>query len=70
MLCGDAEAKEFKEQYEKAMDENAPLLTDAPLAPPPEEKVKDPEMEKKVDELAEKIAETTVVEAANTDKES
>jgi hypothetical protein len=55
--------------YEKAMKENAPLLSDAPEESAAEPK-KDPEMDKKVDELADKVAETKVAETANTSKES
>eukprot|EP00892_Ulva_mutabilis_P008602 jgi/Ulvmu1/6113/UM027_0091.1 len=65
---GTAEkANEFKEQYEKAMDENAPLLADAPAASLPADPPKDAEAEAAVDELADKVAATKVDDAADKD---
>lgn len=61
MLWLLTEANEFKAEYEKSMDHNAPLLdSDAPVASPEVAKKTDPELEKQVDELADKVAETKV----------
>lgn len=46
------------------MDENAPLLADAPVADVPADAPADPEAEAAVDELAAKVAETTVGDSA------
>lgn len=59
-----AEANEFKDQYEKAMDENAPLLGDAPVAALPADPPKDPAAEAAADDLADKVAATKVDDAA------
>lgn len=65
-----AEANEFKAEYEKAMTHNEPLLDkDAPVASPEVGKEKDPEVEKKVDDLADKVAETKVAAEDGSAKE-
>lgn len=54
-------ANEFKAEYEKSMEHNAPLLdSDAPVASPEVAKKTDPELDKQVDDLAGKVAETKV----------
>ena len=61
-----AEATEFKKQYEKSMEENEPLLADAPPADVKEDPdaAEKAEQDKKTgedaDALADKVAETKV----------